>query len=326
MKENLNKIQGEKKMKKEVMIFAFVLMLLGTFTFAQANGNKNKAEYLGQDKPSVVPVVFASGFIHDDLNCSPSFSPDGKEVFWKTKEHNGLFTSKFIDNKWTEPVEIKFCEDLLDYRAAFYAPDGNRLFFLCRSKCEAENKIKVNLFYVDRAGEGWGKPKSVCNEINCNNINWQISIAKSGNMYFSIKNPDLGTEDIYCSKFVDGKYQIPEILSGGVNTIGMVETTPYVSPDESYIIFSRFDFDKEGYADLYVSFKNQDGSWSKAVNMGENINKEFNNLSPQMSADGKYLFYLQTINGKTSSVWVDSGVIDDIKVQEEKRNKQITQN
>jgi hypothetical protein len=309
------------------MVFAFVLMLLGNFIFAQAKENKTNNSYFGQEKPSSTPVVFAAGIINKDLNCSPSFSPDGKEVFWKTKENKGLFTSKLVDGKWTEPVEVKFCSSLNDYRAAFYSPDGSKLFFLCKSRCEkSPKKVKVNLFYVERDGEGWSKPKSVCDEINCNNINWQISIAKNGNMYYSVKNPELGTEDIYYSKFINGKYQAAEKLSASINTLSMVETTPFIAPDESYLIFSRFDFEKDGYADLYISFKNDDGSWGDATNMGKNINKDYNNLSPQLSADGKYLFYLQTINGMTSSVWVDANVIDDMKVKAEKRIRQITKN
>lgn len=306
---------GETKMKKKIMLFTLIIMLLGNFILAQANGNKtkNNNQYFGQEKPNNLPILFTNNYIHTDLNCSPSFSPDGKEVFWKTKENKGLFMSKLVDDKWTEPVEVKFCSYLVDYRAAFYSPDGNRLFFLAKGKCnEKYDNSKLNLYYVDRIENGWSRPIALCEEINCNLIDWQVSVAKNGNLYFAIKDPDFGIYDIFCSKFTNGKYESPEKLPSEINT-GMFETTPYISPDESYLIFSRFNIEKEDYADLYISFKNEDGSWSKAVNMGENINKEYNNLSPQVTLDGKYLFYLQTINGKTSPVWVSSDVIKEIK-------------
>jgi hypothetical protein len=311
---------GETKMKKKITIFAFIIMLLGNFTLTQANSNKtkNNNQYFGQETPNNLPIQFTTNYIHTDLNCSPSFSPDGKEVFWKTKEHNGLFMSKLVGDNWTEPVEIKFCSDLVDYRAAFYSPDGNRLFFLAKGKCSEHNNSKLNLYYVNRIENGWSQPIALCEEINCNFIDWQISIANNGNLYFAIKDPDFGIYDIYYSKFINGKYELPEKLPSEINT-GMFETTPYVSPDESYLIFSRFNIEKDDYADLYISFRNEDGSWSKAVNMGENINKEYNNLSPQVTSDGKYLFYLQTINGKTSPVWVSSDVIKEIKNKVQKK-------
>jgi hypothetical protein len=47
---------------------------------------------------------------------------------------------------------------------------------------------------------------------------------------------------------------------------------PYIAPDESYFIFCSFRAGGFGSGDLYISFKQKDGSWGKVINMGDKIN------------------------------------------------------
>ena len=46
-----------------------------------------------------------------------------------------------------------------------------------------------------------------------------------------------------------------------------------------------------GEADLYICWKNTDGTWSKPINMGEEINSEYVEFAPSISADGEYLYF-----------------------------------
>lgn len=47
-----------------------------------------------------------------------------------------------------------------------------------------------------------------------------------------------------------------------------------------------------GASDLYVSFLNDNGSWSEAINLGEKINTAANERFPSLSPDGRYLFFV----------------------------------
>jgi Tol biopolymer transport system component len=273
---------------------------------------KIKGPYLGQSCVTKIPEPFAEGIINDNLNASPTFSPDGREVFWKAVDALGVFRMKLEGSKWSFPEEVKFSKEIYDYRAPFFSPKGDKIFFLCKSTIPFSSMpAKVNLWYVEKKNDGWSKPKSVCRDINCKNINWQVSVSNDGSLYFPVR--ENGKEDIYYSKCMNGIYYEPEKLSDAINTDGMVETTPYIAPDESYLIFSRMEVAKDGYSDLYVSYKLNDGSWSKARNLGKTINGEYHNLSPQVSPDGKYLFYLQTYQGKSRCMWVDASVLDEFR-------------
>lgn len=83
---------------------------------------------------------------------------------------------------------------------------------------------------------------------------------------------------------------------------------PYVSPDESYIIYAarnpaKYDFD------LYISFSDQDGNWSEGISLGKEINSQYNEGNSFVTADTKYLFFSR----KLDIYWVDAKIIEELK-------------
>ncbi len=123
-------------------------------------------------------------------------------------------------------------------------------------------------------------------------LHWEISVTKNNTIHFA------DNQDIYFSEFSGGEYQTPQKLDDNINTTQFSELTPYVDPDERFIIFASTNHpDNIGvencvFTDLYISIKKPDGSWNKAVNMGDKINTPGHNLYPRISPDGKYLFYM----------------------------------
>ncbi len=71
--------------------------------------------------------------------------------------------------------------------------------------------------------------------------------------------------------------------------------------------------DELGNGDLYISFRKQDGGWSKAENMGSIINSKEMELFASVSPDGKYLFFTSDREGSNNVYWIDAKVIDDFK-------------
>ena len=62
---------------------------------------------------------------------------------------------------------------------------------------------------------------------------------------------------------------------------------------ESYLLFdSGRDTSLAGSNDIYISYRDDDGSWSNAENIGDPVNTEFADLRPFVTADGKYLFFV----------------------------------
>jgi tetratricopeptide (TPR) repeat protein len=108
------------------------------------------------------------------------------------------------------------------------------------------------------------------------------------------------------------------LLPYSINSVDY-EDGPYVTPDESFLIFeSHRPEGIGGSGDLYISFKNNSGGWNIPVNMGEKVNSAATERFARLSPDGKYLFFGSTRNASANNVgfdifWIDANVIDDLK-------------
>ena len=134
-------------------------------------------------------------------------------------------------------------------------------------------------------------------------------------MYFSSnghkrKDTTRTDHDIYYSKFINNEFQKPVLLSEAVNTENY-EADVFVAPDESYIIFCSTREDGFGRGDLYISFKGSHNKWSKAVNMGKEINTQHYEYCPFVTKDGKYLFY----TSNQDIYWVSTEIINEIRAK-----------
>ncbi len=66
--------------------------------------------------------------------------------------------------------------------------------------------------------------------------------------------------------------------------------------------------------DIYISFRQKDGSWTPARKMDNGINSDKFENTPMVSPDGKYLFFLSQRNGGIGEVfWMDAKIIDEHK-------------
>lgn len=72
--------------------------------------------------------------------------------------------------------------------------------------------------------------------------------------------------------------------------------------------------DGYGDSDLYISFRNEDGSWGKGINMGDTINTEIEEGYASITPDGKYLFFNRfPERGKADIYWVDARIIETLR-------------
>jgi hypothetical protein len=263
-----------------------------------------KGPYLGQNRPGSTPERFAPSIIDSEVHTATVFSPDGQEVYWKLMP-NGVDEIVFMrleDGRWTHPQVVPFASRFFDSDDPCFSPDGERLFFTSWRplKWYQVFQLSEGIWYVERTEQGWSKPKPVGTAVNSMNVHWQLSVSENGSLYFSSEG------DIYRSEFKNDQYEEPVKLVNEINTPSN-EGHPYIAPDESYLIFSSDkQVDNVGDYDLYVSIHRDDGSWSKAINLGIGVNSRYQDLYPVMSPDGEYLFFISNRGGMHSVYWVDS--------------------
>jgi Tol biopolymer transport system component len=187
-----------------------------------------------------------------------------------------------------------------------------------------------NLWVVEKTGAGWTVPQALGPPINTKNHESYPTVTRDGTLYFFARDRGgLGKADLFVSRWVDGKYTEVENLGATVNT-EFNEYDPFVAPDESYLIFGSSRPGSLGEDDLYISFKKENGSWSRPVHMGQGINSPASENRPYVTADNKYLFFTsnreQRIsglehlddekrpgNGSRDIYWMDAKVLDRFK-------------
>jgi Tol biopolymer transport system component len=262
-------------------------------------------------------VVFARGIVSTDYqeHGAPAFSLDGNEVFWQTNQrpktenekwHNVPMTMRRIGGRWTASEVSPYGD------GAVFSPDGKRLYFGSKEKGE-------DPYYVEKQGNRWSEPKYVglvsrFPELQCA---YFPSIASNGTLYFMgyLKGQwaDIG---IYRAELINGEYAKPELLPSSINTMGGIRNwTPFIAPDESYLIFcSTRGLPSSDQGDLFICFRQPDGSWPEPISLGTLINTNQLERFPAVSPDGKYLFFTRDTPDHDEDVyWVSAKLIDRLK-------------
>ncbi|MCF6298052.1 MAG: glycoside hydrolase [Flavobacteriaceae bacterium] len=289
----------------------YTLLLSVFFVFICGNRVDERLKYLKQKPPSTVSEIFAPNIIskEGEYEFGSVFNNNATEFFYGVTMNGKeeIRYSKLIGNNWSKPKTI-LTHKQYGYNDPFLSPDENRLYFISRRALDGLGKPKdYDIWYVERIDNQWSDPINAGPKINSDANEYYISFTKDGTMYFS-SNKVGSNFDIYSSKVIDGEFQKAIPLNDSINTPAY-EADVFIAPDESYIIFCATRQDGLGRGDLYISFKNTDGTWAKSVNMGERINTKNHELCPFVSKDGKYLFY----TSNQDIYWVSAEILESYK-------------
>jgi len=300
------------------------IMILAVLVSAQNDNNLSNfitGPYLGMNPPGNTPELFAPDIIPTDgiQHCFPTFSPDGKEVFWMTvifenEKPRGEIWYMIEDNGvWTAPAVAPFSGTYNDHNPVFSC-DSKLLYFTSTRPGGVENCKSI--WYVSRTESGWNNPVVLDSPPNTGIGAGQATFTSDGTVYFigKIENVQWGS-GIYRSKFVNDKYLDPEKLGIHINT-EYADVYPFVAPDESYLLFgSSRPGGNSTETDLYISFRNADDTWGEPIHIDKSINNGHTVSFSYVSCDGKYLFFNRfDSDGTDKFYWVDAGIIDHYKI------------
>jgi len=265
--------------------------------------------YLGQPRPGIAGKAFAPEIIPvSGLHTPPVFTPDGREAYWKRLGRKTISMMKIENGVWSAPREISLSAKLADFRDPCISPDGRKLFFLSKGALPSQSKEKENIWFAERKGDGWSEPQPLNEAVNGHNLHWQISVAANGNLYFA--SFASGIQDIYCSEFRDGQHREPQKLGQGINGEESAEWSPYISPDENFLLFTRAEMVNNSMESpaIYICVKDASGNWGEAKQvsaLGPHV------LCPQLTPDKQYLFFLGPGAGGDAgrAYWISAEII-----------------
>jgi outer membrane protein OmpA-like peptidoglycan-associated protein/tetratricopeptide (TPR) repeat protein len=187
-------------------------------------------------------------------DAAASLSPDGKTLFLYYEEGAGdIYTSTRVDGAWTKPVPLNknINTPLYWETSASMSPDGKKLFFTS-NRPGGKGELDIWVSELDANGN-WGKAYNLGSSINTRGNEDSPFLHSDGvTLFFSSDGHDgLGSNDIFKSEWVDGKWSKP------VNMGYPVNSTEYdgffsLSSDKKTGYFSTLREGGSGEADIYM--------------------------------------------------------------------------
>jgi len=260
--------------------------------------------YLGQQPPGLTAEPFAPGIITTkSFEDGGVFTPNMDEFYFLRERPDKKLESivyRQRNNRWHKTARLG--EDAKPFYP-FFAPDGKTMHMGKR--------------YKVRTDTGWSEPKSLGSPFEEIGI-MSLSASLNGTYAFDERGTD-GDGVLRYSQLVDGKREAPTPFGKEINS-GTRNSHPFIAPDESYIMWDGIKDSGFGSVDLYISFRQQDGSWGAAINMGDRINTEAYEAGPKVTPDGKYLFFVRVVESTAENpysdidiFWADAEIIETLR-------------
>lgn len=221
------------------------------------------------------------------------------------KSEHALKQIQVAEKLMAQPVgyEIKNMGDIINSAYAEHSPvvslDGTTIFFTSNRLRKDSSNLRyispqtggyfedIYVSYKDRNGN-WGEPRTI-DFSRASRNEASITTSADGQTVFVYQDDD-GDGNIYVSKVYDTTFSTLDKFPGELNS-KYWETHCTVTPDGNTIYFVSDRKGTVGGRDIWRITKLPNGEWSKALNLGENVNSEFDEAAPFIGSDSKTLYF-----------------------------------
>jgi hypothetical protein len=298
--------------------FIFLILVFALFLNA-CNTKKHKskgsdsltteASYFGQNPPGMTAEIFAPGIvsINGRYEHGISFSPDLDEVYFSANNEDevpDVYFSKLEGEKWTNPKKANFTKGKKDAEMhPFVSFSDNKIYFTAHNSDYTDTKI----WYVNRLGNTWSNAIKLDSPINDDEL-FYSNQSKNGDLFYT----NVSKRKMYYAPNKNGKFaEVREVeIEFGFHG--------FISPSQDFLVVNarNKEDDQRKDNDIYVYFKEKDGTWSKPINLGNEVNSNFDETCPSITPDGKYLFFgrYNEEGGLSNFYWVSTEIINKLKM------------
>ena len=204
-----------------------------------------------------------------------------------------IFESWLVDGAWTKPEPTRLFEDSLASEPGL-APDGRAIFF---TPPTTGIHGTHDIYAIEESDAGWSEPRRLFRGL-------YPSLTCDRTIYYTAY---VGWKDhIAYRRFVDGEYGPQQLIEAPVYSV-YEDAHPCVAPDDSYVIFDS-SRPRESACYLFISFHNDDGTWTEPVNMGSALG-DLPAALARISPDGEILFF--KANGEV--YWIHTDALDALR-------------
>lgn len=190
------------------------------------------------------------------------------------------------------------------------SPDGKRLYFARISHPNNTHGTKgsQDIWYsdLDAASGKWGPARRMGFPLNKDEYNCAYSITPDGNTMLikgQYVNGNYETRGFSLSKKTASGWTPPQKIDipGYVNMSKGQFDCGFMSADGKVLLMAFSEKKNSKEDDLYVSFRQKDGSWTKPMELGPEVNTKFTETTPFLAPDGATLYFSSNREGGLGS-------------------------
>lgn len=202
-------------------------------------------------------------------------------------------------------IEVHDLDGHINTEYPEYAPvvsaDESVIFFTSRrpntmgGKTDQSHAYYEDIYMSTRDGDHWSNPQNI-EALNTKRHDASVSISPDGEslLLYRPKKGLIVSGNLYISHHKEadstGEWTEPELLGETINS-KYWEPSGCLSADNKKLYFVSDRPGGFGGTDLYVSDLKEDGSWGPALNLGKNVNTEYDEDSPFIDVDAEILYF-----------------------------------
>jgi len=260
---------------------------------------------LSQQAKPFEPEVFGTDVLSKGEVYRGCFTSNGRSFYFFKKVTRGqedyrIFISHLAGGKWSEPQRVSLGGEYSDTYPAI-SKDGKRLVFASYRPAPGDTSAKPNahLWYVDRNGDGWGKPVFMPAASKLGHYHSWVEFGFDGGVYFRRTTPDWRANETLVTRWNGKEYETPKSVAAVERWKSWRADVRIAGgsygPDGNVIFFDvamRNPQTGLGASDIWVSLK-RNGNWAEPKPLGANVNKAGFDVFPFFSPDGKEMFFVR---------------------------------
>jgi outer membrane protein OmpA-like peptidoglycan-associated protein/tetratricopeptide (TPR) repeat protein len=275
--------------------------------FNQKNGSDIRAQLAAAQKDYLAVIKKNSGrYTLEDAGINSEFSDYGsayynnKVVFASARDSGGFSKSR---HSWTgesftnlyaaemggegeltsaERFSKKLNSQFHESTPVF-TKDGQTVYFtrnnyLAKKGKDKEGAVLLKLYKATLNGDQWSNVTELPFNSNEYSVAHPALSPDNKTLYFASNMPGtMGQSDIFKVAINGDSFGTPENIGNGINTEGR-ETFPFITP-ENELFFASDGHPGLGGLDVFASKAESDGSFKKAINVGEPLNSSKDDFS-----------------------------------------------
>lgn len=232
--------------------------------------------------------AFSGNYAVDAIAVSDSKIP----ISFRINQEN--IQDYFVAEKLGESINSEYRE-----LKPLISPDNKTLYFSRQNHPDNFNgkRDPEDIWYSNKDENGnWGPAINIGEPLNNKGPNFISSITPDGtsillllgNRYIRKNKMSAG---LSISKKTEDGWSYPKSVQIKDDYNLSSKANFFLANNQKVILMAIERDDSKGNRDFYVSFKEEDGTWSEPKNMGDKINSAFEEASPFLAADDKTMFF-----------------------------------